>query len=86
MVFELAVAEKENPRPGYIVCKLINLRTIGPKTFLHVISCLNNTDMGQKCNEEWQLRYQKLKAAKRIITYNDSTYFHSRATVLTSGK
>jgi hypothetical protein len=86
MIFELAVSEREAPRPDCIMSDLIYLRTIGPKTFWHVIECLNNTDMGQKCNAEWKHRHQRLTAAKRIVTYSDPTCFRSMALVLTAGK
>jgi len=71
-VFELAVSERDDPRPGYIVSGLISLRTIGAKTFLQVIKSLNDTDMGPKCNAEWKRRHQKLAAAKRIVVKSNA--------------
>ena len=77
-IFELAVSEREDPRPGYIIDSLIFLRGVGPKTFLEIIKNLNSTNMGRKCNAAWKRRYQKLSAAERIASEGDAPISVSR--------
>ncbi len=65
-VMEVVVSDDKDPRPGYIISRLIGLRNVGDKNFWICIEQLNKLDLGKNCNRFWNIKYDKLMSAYRV--------------------
>ena len=65
-IFELLVSSDRDPRPGYLICRILDFRNIGRKGFLKLTSNLSRMDFGPICNSAWQEKYQQLMKAHRL--------------------
>ncbi len=46
-VFELVISSEKDPRPGYLISKILEVRNIGKETFLKVVNALAEVDFGE---------------------------------------
>jgi len=65
-IFELVISSKEDPRPGYLISKMLDVRCIGKKAFLTVVNSMTEVDFGKKCTLIWQQKYAKFIDASRV--------------------
>lgn len=65
-IFELLVSSDRDPRPGYLICRILDFRSVGRKGFLELASNLSRMDFGPRCNSAWQEKYQQLMKAHRL--------------------
>jgi hypothetical protein len=73
-VFELLVSPDQAPRPGYLICRILDFRTVGRKNFLELVKGISSMDFGSKCNAAWQERYQLFLAAHRVKGARDYSW------------
>jgi hypothetical protein len=55
-IFELLASSERDPRPGYLVCPILDFRNVGRKNLLEMIKSMSTIDLGSKCNAAWQER------------------------------
>ncbi len=65
-VFELVISSNKDPRPGYLISKMLGVRCVGKKTFLSVVSSMAGFDFGKKCNIFWKSKYTQFENAHRV--------------------
>ncbi len=65
-LMDLAISQKTDSRPGYLITPLLNVRCVGAKGFWSVVNCLTKVDLGERCNQEWSERLERLKRCGRI--------------------
>ena len=66
-LMDLAIPEKDHPKQGYLITRLLDMRCIRVEGFLSVVSRLTNSDLGEKCNEEWRKRLARLRRCSRVV-------------------
>src|ERR1044072_7318375 len=69
-LMDLAIPERDYSKPGklgYLITPLLDFRCIGAEGFWSVVSRLTESDLGEKCNEEWRKRLPKLRQSSRIV-------------------
>jgi hypothetical protein len=66
-IMDLAIPERDHPKPGYLITPLLDFRCVGLKGFWSVVSRLSESNLGEKCNEEWRKRLTRLRQASRIV-------------------
>jgi len=65
-VFELVISSEKDPRPGYLISKILEVRCIGKETFLKVVNSLAEIDFGEKTNLVWKQKYTQFLNAHRV--------------------
>lgn len=65
-VFELLISSDPDPRPGYLICRILDFNNVGRKNFLELVKKVSSIDFGPKCNSAWQERHQLLLNAHRL--------------------
>ena len=65
-LMDLTILPEAEPRPGYLVSSLLDLRNIGVTGFWSVVDRLSALDLGERCNAEWNRRLIKLKGTWRM--------------------
>jgi hypothetical protein len=65
-VFELVICSEIDPRPGYLITKMLDFRCVGIKTFLKVVNSFSEFDFGQQCNLAWENKYTMFQNAHRV--------------------
>ena len=65
-VFELVISSIKDPRPGYLISKMLDVQGVGKKAFLYAVNTMAEIDFGKKCNLIWKLKYAKFLDAKRV--------------------
>jgi len=65
-LMDMAIVEETDPKPGYLVTQLLDLRCVGIKGFWSVVNRLTALDLGARCNAEWSRRRIKLKGCWRV--------------------
>jgi hypothetical protein len=73
-IFELMISSNPDPRPGYLVCPLLDFRNIGRKSFLELVRTLSAIDFGPACNAAWQERHQWFLNAHRLKGASDYSW------------
>ena len=64
---ELVISEKMHGKPGYLIAPLLDMRCVGVKGFWSAVRQLTESDLGQRCNQEWRRRIARLSQASRIV-------------------
>ena len=65
-VFELVISNERDPRPGYLISKMLDTRGVGKNIFLKVIRTLTELDFGEQCNLVWEKKYTQFLNAHRV--------------------
>ncbi len=65
-IFELLISSDSDPRPGYIVSRLLDCRMVGKKSVVHVIENIAAIDFGRQCNLAWGERYRRYRDSHRM--------------------
>ena len=65
-VFEVVISSEKDPRPGYIITKMLDFRNVGIKTYLKVVKSLSEIDFGQRCNHVWKNKYTVFLNSHRV--------------------
>jgi len=65
-IMDLVISEKKDPRPGYLITPLLNIREGGTKGFWSLVSALSDMDLGARGNAEWGRRLSLLRRSTRI--------------------
>ncbi len=65
-VFEVVISSEKDPRLGYLISKMLDIRCVGKKTFLKVVSSMAGLDFGKQCNLVWKNKYTKFFNAHRV--------------------
>lgn len=65
-VFELVISSEKDPRPGYLISKMLDARCVGKKTFLGVMGSMAELDFGKQCNLVWKSKYANFLNAHRV--------------------
>ena len=66
-LMDLAIPERDHPKPGYLITPLLDCRCVGVEGFWSVVSGLTESNLGEKCNQEWRKRLARLRQALRIV-------------------
>ena len=66
-LMDLAIPQKNHPKAGYLITPLLDVRCVGVEGFWSVVHCLTESDLGEKCNEEWRKRLARLRQSSRIV-------------------
>ena len=73
-IFELVISDDADPRPGYIVSPLLDIRTAGKKNTIGVIERIATIDCGRRCNLAWAAKYKKFRASHRMKGSGDLSW------------
>ena len=65
-IFELVISSDKDPRPGYLICRMLDFRHFGRKGFFAIMHRLSNVNLGEKCNSFWKAKHQLFLAAHRV--------------------
>lgn len=65
-VFEVVISSEKDPRPGYLITKMLDFRNVGIKTFLKVVNSFSEIDFGQQCNLIWKNKYTMFLNSHRL--------------------
>jgi hypothetical protein len=65
-IFELVISSDKDPRPGYLISKMLDIRCVGKKNFLSVVTYMAGLDFGKQCNHVWKGRYTQFENAHRV--------------------
>ena len=64
---DLVISQKDHAKSGYLITPLLDMRCVGVKGFWSAVRRLTESDLGERCNEEWRRRLVKLRRALRIV-------------------
>jgi hypothetical protein len=64
-VFEIVISSKKDPRPGYLISKMLDCQCVGRVAFLKAVNHISQLDLGTQGNLAWKKRYKKFKEAHR---------------------
>ena len=64
---ELVISEKRHAKPGYLIAPMLDMRCVGVKGFWSAVRRLLESDLGERCNQEWRKRLARLSEASRIV-------------------
>ena len=78
-LFEVVISSEIDPRPGYLITKMLDFRNVGIITFLKVVNSLSEIDFGQQCNLIWKNKYTMFLNAHRVR----GSRKHSRSSSIT---
>ncbi|MFM8765928.1 MAG: hypothetical protein ACKOEZ_14005 [Spartobacteria bacterium] len=73
-VFDLLISWGEDPRPGYIICPLLDFRNIGRKNVLAVLDQIGTLDLGLQCNASWNEKYAIYRSSHRMKGRHDYSW------------
>jgi hypothetical protein len=65
-LMDLTISEIPDRRPGYLITPLLSLRCVGERGFWYMVRALTETGLGERWNQEWGIRLEKLKRSSRI--------------------
>ena len=65
-VFELVISNDRDPRPGYLISKMLDVRSVGKKALFAVVGHMTELDFGKQCNLVWQSKYAQFRDAHRV--------------------
>lgn len=65
-VFEIIISDQNDPRPGYIISKMLDVSMVGKTTLLNVIKAMSKIDFGEKCNLIWKQKYAQFRKSHRV--------------------
>lgn len=65
-VFELVISSQNDPRPGYLISKMLDTGCVGKMTFLSVVRYMAGLDFGNRCNLVWKSKYKQFASAHRV--------------------
>ncbi len=65
-VFELVISSDRDPRPSYLISKMLDVQCIGIKTFFSVVSHMAELNFGKRCNLVWKNKYKQFLNAHRV--------------------
>jgi hypothetical protein len=65
-IFELVISSDKDPRPGYLICRMLDFRHFGKKGFFAIVHRLSNVNLGEKCNSFWKAKHQLFLDAHRV--------------------
>lgn len=65
-VFELVISSDQDPRPGYIISRLLDIRGAGRKGLLELVRRISCLELGGKCNSAWRAKYQRFVDSHRV--------------------
>ncbi len=65
-LMELVISDKPHPKPGFLLTPLADLRNVRLKTFWEAVRRLTELDLGDRCNQEWRRRLERLRQASRL--------------------
>jgi hypothetical protein len=65
-LMELAISDKQHPKPGCLLTPLLEVRCVGVKGFWSLVGRLTQVDIGETCNREWRRRSTRLQECSRI--------------------
>ncbi len=71
-VFELVISSEKDPRPGYLISKMLDIRCVGKKSFLSVVSSMARLDYGKQYNLIWESKYTQFLNDSRGKNVNRS--------------
>jgi hypothetical protein len=73
-VFDLVISSDKDPRPGYLISKMLDIRCVGKKAFLNVVNTMSLLDFGEKCNLVWKSKYTQFLTAHRVKGSRDLSW------------
>lgn len=65
-LMELAISDKQHPKPGFLLTPLLEVRCVGVEGFWSLVGRLTQVDLGEACNREWRRRLTRLQGCSRI--------------------
>ena len=65
-LFELVISSDRDPRSGYLVSKMLDVRCIGRKTFLSIVRYMAGLNLGKQCNLVWKRKYTQFVNSHRV--------------------
>jgi hypothetical protein len=65
-VFELVISSDEDPRPGYVISRLLDVRNVGRIGLLKILRRISNLEFGTKCRLAWEAKYQRILNGHRL--------------------
>lgn len=63
---DLVISDKPHPKSEFLLTPLVDFRNARLKTFWATVKRLTELDLGDRCNQEWRRRLERLKQAQRI--------------------
>ncbi len=64
-VFEIIISREKDPRPGYLISKMLDCLCVGRIAFFKAVEHISQLDLGKRCNLAWKRRYKKFAEAHR---------------------
>ncbi|BBO87038.1 hypothetical protein [Desulfosarcina ovata] len=65
-VFEFVISSEKDPRPGYLIAKMLDFRNVGIKTYLKLVNTLSEINFGPRCNLVWENKYTTFLNSHRV--------------------
>lgn len=65
-LMDLAISDAPDPRPGYMITPLLDLRCVGTKGFWSVINRLTELNLGESCRRYRQEKLAILQRSRRM--------------------
>ena len=65
-VFEIVISSQQDPRPGYIISKMLDVSMVGKTTLLNVLRTMSTIDFGKKSNLVWNQKYTQFRESHRV--------------------
>ena len=66
-LMDLTISPENHSKPGFLITPILDLRCVGVEGFWSMVSRFTQSDLGERCNEEWRKRLERLKVASRIV-------------------
>jgi len=65
-LMDLVISDEPHPKPGFLLTPLVDFRNVRLKTFWETVRRLTELDLGDRCNQEWRRRLERLRQASRL--------------------
>ena len=65
-LFDLVISNETDPREGYLISPLLELRYIRKSGFLGTVNSISKIRFGNRCNGAWELKYSRFLNAHRV--------------------
>lgn len=65
-IMDFVISDKPHPKPGFLHAPLVDFRNVRLKTFWETAKRLTELDLGDRCNQEWRRRLERLRQASRL--------------------
>jgi len=65
-LMEFVISDEPHAKPGFLLTPLVDFRNVRLKSFWATVKRLAELDLGDRCNQEWRRRLERLKQAQRI--------------------